>query len=548
MQSRTLLATINIHASLRTFGPLTILLLSIWVFSPLGSQSCLRILSTAFTSTQVNQTIQYVDTWANAMFKDEFEDEYIRNGLNPLYLASILSPPSIKGSSMDSWDNVRIPYLSNYENLDSNDWLPVPDPVPAYSSLLGIPLSSIGSGNATLSLESTYIGLDCASPTNGPQVSVAYIDSYPFMLPNNMTNGTFWSPGRNIHEEGSTPAENDGTWDFATDARIQESYVPPSSFKNGYLHEINQSRILFQSVREGAQSDIVDSTGSSSSDAFSIVYCAMSQVYVESSIKCSINDGTDGARDCAVTAQRPSQLPHVSSNLTMLSFIDFFSIFTSEWIAATAALIIANESSFLEYYLQNTSTSFILGHSGLNPVPASLDSVSGFDFGQRLGQLLNTYLLGSQTFSAVAGGQSTIGLDYISRDPDGLANTSQSSPRNTTATLTQSHEVYVCSWGWLAVLLIATFVMLTASLLAMWWDIHTQIPDILGYCSSLTRDAPYLNLPGGNTLDGLERTRLLKDYRITLGVVEGSADEDVGHIAVAPAGSAERPVKGKLYA
>ena len=119
--------------------------------------------------------------------------------------------------------------------------------------------------------------------------------------------------------------------------------------------------------------------------------------------------------------------------------------------------------------------------------------------------------------------------------------------RNATGSLTQFNEVYMCSWGWFAVLLLASSAMLAASLLAARWDFQTRIPDILGYCSTLTRDAPYLNLKGGNTLDGMERTRMLRHYRITLGVVDAATDEGVGHIAVAPVGKAKKPIKGKLY-
>lgn len=175
---------------------------------------------------------------------------------------------------------------------------------------------------------------------------------------------------------------------------------------------------------------------------------------------------------------------------------------------------------------------------------------------QRLGQLLNTYLLGSQISYVVAGGQNMTGVnaitewgpqgDPLSQRSDGFV-VVDTTGRNATASLTQLHEVYVCAWGWLAVLILASSTMLTASLLATWWQIQTRIPDVLGYCSSLTRDAPYLRLQGGNTLDGMERTRMLKDYRVMLGVVEGSTDDGVGHIAVAPAGRAKRPVKGKLY-
>lgn len=160
--------------------------------------------------------------------------------------------------------------------------------------------------------------------------------------------------------------------------------------------------------------------------------------------------------------------------------------------------------------------------------PAYLGDVSAADFGIRLGQLLNTFILGSQISTIVSNGESSTG-------------------RNNTASLTQLHEVYACSWSWLVVLVLASLTMLAASIYATCSGLQTRIPDVLGYCSSLTRDARYVDLCGGSTLHGMDRARLLKDYRIRLGVVEGFTDEGVGHIAVAPAHNARRPVKGEWY-
>ena len=529
MQSRTLSATINTQISLRSFGPLGVALLSIWALSPLGSQSCLRILSTDLAPTTVNRTFHYVDTMANEMFTDLGFDMVSINILNPIYVASILSPPAVKSSSMDPWGNVKIPYLSNVKDLNGD--FQVLDPVPAYSSLLGIPLSSMESSNTTLSilLESTYINLDCSAPTNGPKASVVYINQSMIddrsSFPNSTSNGTFWSVDFTDSPGLSAP------WIVATDIFIPGS-DDPGSFAHATNLEVNQSRLLFQSAR----SDLSASDEVESSDGFTVASCDLSQIYVESNVSCTTNDG---AQKCTVIAQRPSQLSHASSNLTSLSFSDVFADFVSHWIQATGPVSHDGTSSFAQYYLQNTSTPFILGKFGGGDdaqQPASLVNVSAVDFGQRLGQLLNTYLFGSQVSSAVSGGQYLTGFDVGDDDPE------YNPGRNATASLTHLNSVYVCSWAWLVVLVSASSIMLTAALLATYWELQTRIPDILGYCSSLTRDAPYVDLQGGNTLDGMERSRMLKDYRIMLGVVDGSTDDGVGHIAVAPGGVAKRPV------
>jgi hypothetical protein len=72
-------------------------------------------------------------------------------------------------------------------------------------------------------------------------------------------------------------------------------------------------------------------------------------------------------------------------------------------------------------------------------------------------------------------------------------------------------------------------------------------PEVLGFVSSVTRDNPYVRVPGGgSTLDGLERARLLRDVRVRIGDV-GEAGGEAGYIAV---GSEERVgglMKGGVY-
>ena len=541
MQSRTLVATIITQLSLRSFGSVSACLLLIWALSPLGSQSCLRILSIDSVPITVDKPLTYVDTMANQIFLSD--TSRTTNVLNPVYVASILSPPSVKNSSMDLWGNVKIPYMSDLSNLNSDRWLPISDTVPEYSSLLGIPLGSMESGNTTLSLESTYISLDCSSPANGPGANIVYTSAInesvmPSIPSTTYLNGTFWSPNLTSFDIGSDVILP--PWIVATDVSIPiwgsfESFQNTTNFEINKL-EVNKSRLVFQSARNGSWGNGDISNVVNSSDSFTVAYCGLSQTYVESNVTCVAGDG---AQNCRVTAQRPSQRSHSSPNLTMLAFEAFFWHLVPAWVEATGPLHTSRMSSIAEYYLQNASTSFILetlGSGDLSDV-ASLSNLSASDFSHRLGQLLNTYLLGSQMCMVVSGDQDNTWDSGFGQ-----------SGFLTTAYHTQIHELYVCSWGWLAVLILASLVMLTASGLAAWFEFHTRIPDVLGFCSTITRDAPFLKVTGGNTLDGLERTKMLMDLRLTLGVVNGAINEEgVEHIAVAPAGEAKRPVRGKLY-
>lgn len=60
--SRTFGGTVISQYQLRTINALSISLLLLWVFSPLGTQSILRVLSPTLEPVSVNSTVLYQDT------------------------------------------------------------------------------------------------------------------------------------------------------------------------------------------------------------------------------------------------------------------------------------------------------------------------------------------------------------------------------------------------------------------------------------------------------------------------------------------------------
>lgn len=62
--------------------------------------------------------------------------------------------------------------------------------------------------------------------------------------------------------------------------------------------------------------------------------------------------------------------------------------------------------------------------------------------------------------------------------------------------------------------------------------LDTHGPDILGHCSTLLRDTPYVqSVRAGSTIDGYDRTRILGNLRVRL--VDIDHEQDVGYIAIA---------------
>ncbi|WAO84650.1 Hypothetical protein NCS54_00187000 [Fusarium falciforme] len=146
MGSRIVGATIITQFSLRTFNPLGICLLLIWSFSPPGAQSLLRMLGSRLDPKMEPSIIVYFDT----------------NGQT----RAARNLGRIQGGSVDLWMNVKIPFLSRDSNAesDSEGWIEVDSSsdLDSFSSLAGIALTNVPTGNTTLSIESSYLDLNCS--------------------------------------------------------------------------------------------------------------------------------------------------------------------------------------------------------------------------------------------------------------------------------------------------------------------------------------------------------------------------------------------------
>ncbi|KAL6359667.1 hypothetical protein LRP88_07089 [Fusarium phalaenopsidis] len=148
--SQTVGSTVLTHANLCIMNPLAAGLLFIWVFSPLGGQSLLRILGSHLEPVVQNSTIVHFGSDAASILAylrpiggSEFgiidaEVKYPGNW----YSALLLAPATTKTGSMDLWGNVKIPFLSG--DMDGGGWGQVsrsPDPE-NFSSLAGYPVAN----------------------------------------------------------------------------------------------------------------------------------------------------------------------------------------------------------------------------------------------------------------------------------------------------------------------------------------------------------------------------------------------------------------------
>ena len=111
--------------------------------------------------------------------------------------------------------------------------------------------------------------------------------------------------------------------------------------------------------------------------------------------------------------------------------------------------------------------------------------------------------------------------------------------------------VYKANVRWIVSLLLITTVLLFLGIVNVVMSFITIAPDLFYHASSLVRENPYTNTPGGGTaLDGAERSRLLKEMRVQ--VADVSPHNKIGYVMVKSLGDDEdfqdgRLRKGRLY-
>jgi hypothetical protein len=413
---------------------------------------------------------------------------------------------------MDNWGNVKIPMLESFDlnTADANGWILVPTGNVTYSSLVGSPIAGIPpTGRITLEIISSYFHLSCQNPR---------------FLP--LNDEYFWSTADEVGLQcnrdhppskfGSSRFINNTVQAMFSIGSLMENTWNISFDKNTLSTSTNLPRqILFQSF---------------STNGISATNCTLEFSTAQSRIAC-----TD--KNCSVTHIRPYSAAF-SPNLTPLedcktakNFYQEFATMAGPYRSIWHNLSVPTET---EVYLMVGSNPLSLGVSSPT-LPALSNTTTGAQMSERLSRLLNTYWTASLAPEYIAGGMPkfnfTTGSNEMFIHPGNL----------TDATVEIMQNVYICDDVWLGVLLLSNGILLLIALGGLILKFKVIAPEIFGRVSSLTRDNPHIQVPpGGTTLDGAKRTKLLGDTVVKLGDIQ--PDKEVGHIAFASAGTGFREV------
>lgn len=526
--SQTVGSTVLTHVKLCVMNPLAAGLLFIWIFSPLGGQSLLRILGSRLEPVVQNSTVVHFDSDAASILAQlrpiggpEFGiiDDEIRY-LGNWYSALLLAPPMSKTDSMDLWGNVKIPFLS--DGKDRDDWSPVswsPDPE-YFSSLAGYPIANVSMGNSTFTMQTSYLQLDCSKwqrsvwrPGNHiPQYSGYNITRFQDRFDwRNVTyrNGTIYGASRDSNSDTAATMLMT-TWSFGVDRFIDPfwlnssnlldrvpwdrwetgKFTRPLIFENETGIESKPANLYLEALMRPAGSSLGPRTFVVAAE------CEIKQRYVESRVNCSRTP----RQNCTVVAQRPSRRRHAPGDISPLSFPS-----TVHWASLGLPLAAGRSSSGKADLSMKYLTDSKSGHTVETLHLDAFEEVSDALFSRRLSQLFNTYLVLSQTDMGT----------------QGMVDGMQSFSENVTepAEVSNLVRVYTISKPWIALCFVSCLVLLCSGVLSVVYTHLADGPEILGYASTAVRDSKFLELPpevGG--MAAIDITRMMRGERLRYGV------------------------------
>ncbi|KAI1343196.1 hypothetical protein F5Y15DRAFT_427633 [Xylariaceae sp. FL0016] len=491
-------------------GVLDLLAVSTSLTSTVTSQSQMRTVSLVGVALIV---VWAMSPSANSTYMVSSGDlrEYDESGrassyavVNSIFVSSLISPLKLRSSPVDTWGNVIIPFIESYENhsiTDGDGWYRTNASLASLSSLVGLPIANITATyvDYSINIETRYFHLDC------PVVYGAWVEP--------RSNYTNWYHGYDAM------IWSNQSYDWERQQTNPDDMASPRWFHHQWW---------------GSPTNMSSN-------------CSITTTYVEADVTCATSS------QCAVSRLRRSRAPHPPAAYTLIDShptnwamyaYAFVSSFTGHPLSPTP----------VQRYLFDPETPFQWAFGDSDAGKVSKDMLPSNEvFAARLGQLMNTYWSCMNGMRVIPGGvtPSTVHMQGTNTSDPALRFLAKSTTTN--GTRSTSETVMHCDRQWVAVLCIASIVIIIGSLInPILRYFFTTTPDLTLNISSLAmRDSPYVGLPAsGSSLPAADRARLLKRMRVRFGDV--AASNEVGRLAIAslePWGEQHvaKARKGRLY-
>ncbi|KAG9199172.1 hypothetical protein G6514_009001 [Epicoccum nigrum] len=483
LSTRTVFGAVLMPFSLRSANLLAPLLFALWALSPIGGQAALRVIEVKPWTQSEPWGYQYLDVMSRQRVCSPTSSSgmELMPAIVGAFNAALATPGSIKNESKDAFGNLKIPMiescLKNGGKPDQDGWVDTMPSDCAYASIIGLslqaegPVRGFGFANFTFNLETSYTYSDCS------------------------LNHTLAGPNE--------------TW-----ADWYTSLVNKTDVNNGITLGISLLG-LDTSFRNDSQQLPVESI---TSNAKTQATCSLSQTYVETEVFCNHDD-------CAVQRIRNSNLPHnatyylplhgqwgdMSVAMPCAAGIRGFlaglvksSMFMSMYGSTSAT---DPYSTPLEYYMVNPDLPYsAYSAEGSTWRGADIYPIGASVFSERFAQLWNTWWLSNIAPEAAMGENERKFNGY----------TWNYNVVNTTGTMTPDFMQLRCNKGWLAALIIASVVMLGASIANIIVGLLQTRPDILYRVSVLVRDNPQTVATYADHVQRRDAEVRMKDVHLSL--------------------------------
>ena len=506
--SQTVFGTIWVQVTLRNLNALGVVLVLLWLISPLGGQSSLRLIAKDAEVDEENVTFASLDpTNTTSSFTQGFAQTLSGASINALYVGCLVAPLSIKDGAQDTWGNVKIPTFETYNHtIDDGGYAKVPEDDVDWASLLGQPVAGLETRyDSNFTLRSWYHDLECSNLTKVPASSdwIVNIFGKPFASQNNAS--TVWDGG----------GGQSSSWLL----HLVED-----------LNAYNPDKLKFVWLsKSGLVTHDENPQASLNYDETCLARCSMTVTHVEVQMACH-------GLSCRPSGVRKIPPP---SNWAG-SLLD--TVGSSRWsyfyqnLIGTDTRSAAYTSSVTEQYIYGRVESpFQYGVSSGFDTPGYLDmtEVPLLDFTRRLRIILNTYFFASLAPAASTGTMASANATKLLSGEDRIqGGFYELGVMPVPATTSSSTDIYRCSKTFVALAIISSAILFVTGVAGVVAKYHCKGPDMLGYLTSTIRHNPYTPLHEHNgTLDTSELARQSKSLFLRLEDV-GKATDNVGHIAI----------------
>lgn len=521
--SQNLTSAIERAILLSGVGFWSILIVLLWLLSPLGGQASTRVNNERPISTLNTTTVYYFNNTGdgiNGAFVGSGISSMKETSLNSLLHATLLSVR--QDIRHDLWGNVRIPrwnyVMTHAHSVDQGGWYDLnQDDSIQYSAMTGIVVSGLKNNVSTnFTMQSTELDVTCSEPH--------------FFLMNISVNGTAryggfaeWAGPLLVHNNMS----QDIFLNMVGDEAEWNSYLFDTNWGTNQTNSHPSFNLIYAS--QGAKQVEIGAYD-----------CSVSMRHLESETLCK-------GMDCQVQRVR-------LRNSSSMSQDDVPFAKLGSPVPANMLRWLSSATWMSDWYIVSPIDWYISG--SMSPFPrvdmteyssreltyrdVSTDMVS-----TRLSSLINTVYQSSYQLSATSQPASqnvtalSLGLN-ASTAAQGLGYTTIS----VTATTILTQSLFVASIPWIVITIIVAFIMLFCGIATLLFKYTSHGPDILGYVSSMTRDNPNFHqsrVRGGGSLDGLQLAQQLKHLKVQ--IVNESPEDMEGHFTFREMGYAvETPI------